>query len=99
MWPIFINDFARFGHQAPITDLNTLSLERCVSVGGQDRSLRLWKIAEESQLVFRANPGASQGGGEGLERCAIIQEDKWVTGSDYGYTALFNKSSYLIRSP
>ena len=31
--------------------------ERCVSVGGRDRSARCWKVVEETQLVFRGGSG------------------------------------------
>lgn len=42
-----------FGHQDEVVDVAALSLERCVSVGARDRTARLWKVVEESQLVFR----------------------------------------------
>ncbi|WFD24828.1 pre-rRNA processing protein [Malassezia equina] len=42
-----------FGHQEAIQDLSCLRAERAVTVGGRDRTCRLWKIREESQLVFR----------------------------------------------
>lgn len=45
----------RFGHQDAITGLDSLSRERCVTAGGRDRSVRVWKIAEESQLVFHGH--------------------------------------------
>lgn len=45
----------RFGHQDAITGLDCLSRERCVTTGGRDRSVRVWKIAEESQLVFHGH--------------------------------------------
>lgn len=44
-----------FGHQDAITALDSLSRERCVTAGGRDRSVRVWKIAEESQLVFHGH--------------------------------------------
>lgn len=44
-----------FGHQDAITGLDSLSRERCVTAGGRDRSVRVWKIAEESQLVFHGH--------------------------------------------
>jgi ribosomal RNA-processing protein 9 len=45
-----------FGHQGDITGLVPTpgGGERCVTVG-RDRSLRLWKVPEQSQLVFRAH--------------------------------------------
>lgn len=42
-----------FGHQDEILDVDALAQERCVSVGARDRTARLWKVAEETQLVFR----------------------------------------------
>lgn len=47
----FIN---RFGHQDKVLGIDSLSKERCITCGARDRSLRLWKIPEESQLVFNA---------------------------------------------
>lgn len=44
-----------FGHQDAITGLDCLSRERCVTAGGRDGSVRVWKIAEESQLVFHGH--------------------------------------------
>lgn len=43
---------SRFGHQDVITGLDSLSRECCVTAGGRDGTVRLWKIPEESQLVF-----------------------------------------------
>ena len=42
-----------FGHQDQVVDLASLALERCVSVGARDRTARLWKVVEQTQLVFR----------------------------------------------
>ena len=36
-----------------MVDLASLALERCVSVGARDRTARLWKVVEQTQLVFR----------------------------------------------
>jgi ribosomal RNA-processing protein 9 len=41
-----------FGHQAEVLSLDVLRSERALT-GGSDRSLRVWKVPEESQLVFR----------------------------------------------
>ena len=43
---------ARFGHQDPITGIDCLARERPISSGGCDKSVRSWKIVEESQLVY-----------------------------------------------
>ncbi|KAJ1649230.1 pre-rRNA processing protein [Dispira simplex] len=42
-----------FGHQDAITSIAALSREQAVTTGGRDRTLRLWKFAEETQLVYR----------------------------------------------
>ncbi|KAF9037379.1 WD40 repeat-like protein [Hymenopellis radicata] len=42
-----------FGHQDNIVDLDALRNETCVSVGARDKTVRYWKIVDETQLVFR----------------------------------------------
>lgn len=48
-----------FGHQDEVVDISAVGgrEERCVSVGARDRSARVWKVVEESQLVFRGGAG------------------------------------------
>lgn len=43
-----------FGHQDKIYDISVLKNELAVTAGGRDKTLRYWKIKDESQLVFRA---------------------------------------------
>src|SRR5260221_6265635 len=50
-----------FGHQDCIASLDALRGELVISAGGMDKTVRYWKIPEESQLVFR-------GGGESKTR-------------------------------
>ncbi|CCM05380.1 uncharacterized protein FIBRA_07596 [Fibroporia radiculosa] len=47
-----------FGHQAPVLSLDTLRNETAVSSGGRDKTVRYWKIPEETQLVFRGGGGS-----------------------------------------
>lgn len=42
-----------FGHQDHVLALDALRGATCVSVGGRDKTARYWKIADETQLVFR----------------------------------------------
>ncbi|KAF8153274.1 Rnu3ip2 protein [Crassisporium funariophilum] len=42
-----------FGHQDHVLGLDALRGETCVSVGGRDKTVRYWKIVDETQLVFR----------------------------------------------
>lgn len=89
-----------FGHQDEVVDIDALAAERCVSVGARDRTARLWKVAEETQLVFRggatgkkAIPGVDPRSllNEGsMDRIAMIDDDLFVTGSDNGAIALWS---------
>ena len=42
-----------FGHQDHVLALDALRADTCVSVGGRDKTVRYWKIVDETQLVFR----------------------------------------------
>ncbi|KZS87993.1 WD40 repeat-like protein [Sistotremastrum niveocremeum HHB9708] len=42
-----------FGHQDPILSIDSLRGEVALSCGGRDKSVRYWKIGDETQLVFR----------------------------------------------
>jgi len=64
--------------------IDALFFERCVTVGSGDRTCRLWKIAKESQLVFRAGDKKEVHPGGGLDAVAMIDEDNFLTGSDNG---------------
>src|ERR1700691_1012081 len=71
-----------FGHQDAVLSMDALRNETVISVGARDTSVRFWKIADESQLVFRGGRRSAvrellDGGGlEGL------QEDKDGDGDD-----------------
>jgi len=41
-----------FGHQDTVLGLDALRAETAVSVGGRDKTVRFWKIVEETQMVF-----------------------------------------------
>ena len=68
----------RFGHQDAITGLDALSRERAVTCGGRDTSCRVWKLVEESQLVF-------SGHRDSIDCIRLINEEHWVTGGQDGY--------------
>jgi ribosomal RNA-processing protein 9 len=48
-----------FGHQDAIPSVASFASERCVSVGARDRSARVWKIVDETQLVYQVTGDAS----------------------------------------
>ncbi|KAJ3615500.1 hypothetical protein Zmor_016368 [Zophobas morio] len=76
-----------FGHQDSVMCVDTLSRDRAISVGGRDRSLRLWKISEESQLVFD-----SKGHVGNIECCCMINENTFVTCGEDGKIFLWTTS-------
>ncbi|KAI0689539.1 WD40-repeat-containing domain protein [Cytidiella melzeri] len=61
-----------FGHQAPVLHIDTLLRETAVSVGGRDKSVRYWKVPEESQLVFR---GGGRSGWEDVLEGQDLEDD------------------------
>jgi ribosomal RNA-processing protein 9 len=70
-----------FGHQDCVTCLDALRGETAVSSGGQDRTIRYWKIVDETQLVFR-------GGGRskmrellesgGIDDVELMDDEGWA---------------------
>ncbi|ETW09033.1 hypothetical protein H310_01501 [Aphanomyces invadans] len=82
-----------FGHQNEITAIDCLQKDRVVSVG-RDASLRVWKIPEETQLVFH--------GSGSLDSLAMVSDEYYVTGDDGGSLSLwFNgkkKPTYVVRA-
>lgn len=80
-----------FGHQDIIPDICSLAQERCVTIGARDRTARLWKIIDESQLVFRSPAQKSLEFAEGSIDCvAMLDEQHFVTGSDNGSISLWS---------
>jgi ribosomal RNA-processing protein 9 len=83
-----------FGHQAEVNGLDALYKERIVSCG-RDRSVRMWKIPEETQLVFYGNSGS-------MDCVKMINDEHYVTGGDDGSLSLwFNgkkKPVHVVRN-
>ena len=71
-----------FGHQDSICGIDCGSRERCITVGGRDATARLWKIVEESQLVFNG-PQSS------LDCVKLLNEEHWVTAGEDGHLAVW----------
>lgn len=72
---------ALFGHQAEVLALASLDRERVVSVGA-DSTCRVWKIVEQSQLVFHGHRGA-------IEAVALLNDNIWVAGGQDGAVSLW----------
>jgi len=63
----------RFGHQTGVTSIDALSRERAITAGGSDCSLRIWKITEESQLIYNGHK-------ESIECVKYINDEHFVSG-------------------
>ena len=87
-----------FGHQDRVLGIDAGSRERAITVGGRDRTVRVWKIVEESQLVFNA-PGSS------VDLVKLLNEEHWVTAGEDGHLAVWGAMrkkplalvNYLLR--
>jgi len=71
--------FYRFGHQNAITSIDALSRERAITSGGYDGTIRIWKIVEESQLIFNAHNV-----GNSIDAVKLINEENFFSGGDDG---------------
>ncbi|XP_076909329.1 U3 snoRNP-associated protein-like EMB2271 isoform X2 [Bidens hawaiensis] len=83
-----------FGHQSDVLTIDCLRKERVLTVG-RDRTMHLWKVPEESQLVFRA-PASS------LECCCFVNNDEFLSGSDDGsvqhWSVLKKKPLHMMKN-
>lgn len=67
----------RYGHQSAITSIDALARERAITSGGSDCSIRIWKIVEESQLVYNGHRG-------NIETVKLINEENFLSSGDDG---------------
>ncbi|OWK02694.1 hypothetical protein Celaphus_00010488 [Cervus elaphus hippelaphus] len=87
VWNVAENSYVEtlFGHQDAVAALDALSRECCVTAGGRDGTVRVWKIPEESQLVFYGHQGS-------IDSIQLINEEHMVSGADDGSVALWGLS-------
>lgn len=91
-----------FGHQDHVIAVSALSADQCVSVGAQDRSARLWRVVDETQLKFLGDSSSRDTYQTGSLDCvAALPPSHFVTGSDSGAISLWNvhrkKASFTIQ--
>ena len=77
-----------FGHQDHVVGLDTLRAETAVSCGARDRTVRFWKIVDETQLVFRGGGTSKmrevlEGGIDGLNDEGESETKKTTTTTRY----------------
>ncbi|KAJ6682763.1 U3 SMALL NUCLEOLAR RNA-INTERACTING PROTEIN 2 [Salix koriyanagi] len=70
-----------FGYQSEVLTIDCLWQERVLAVG-RDRSMQLFKVHDESRLIFRSSTSS-------LECCCFIDNSEFVSGSDDGNIELW----------
>lgn len=76
-----------FGHQDTITSIDTLYKDRVVTSGGSD--LRIWKITEETQLIYNGHTG-------NIDNVKMLNEENFISGGDDGQICVW---SVLRKKP
>jgi len=66
-----------FGHQTEVTCIDMLQKDRIVTAGGMENIARVWKIQEETQLIFNGICGS-------MDTIKKIDSAHFVTGGDSG---------------
>jgi WD40 repeat protein len=77
-----------YGHQAEVLGIDSLNAERAVSCG--DTSCHVWKVVEQSQLIFHGHNSS-------IDCISLVNEENFVTGSQDGYVFLTLLSLYFIN--
>ncbi|KAJ5172474.1 hypothetical protein N7492_005067 [Penicillium capsulatum] len=80
-----------FGHQDHVTGIAAMTIDECLSVGSRDRTARIWKVVDETQLVFRGGASKKAPYHENtMDCCAALPPNHFVTGSDSGSISLWS---------
>ncbi|KAK5943538.1 pre-rRNA processing protein [Knufia obscura] len=92
-----------FGHQDHVLAVSAMAQDQCVSIGARDRSARLWKVVDETQLKFLGDSSRNDEYQTGSLDCvAAISPQNFVTGSDSGALQLWSmhkkKSLFTIQT-
>ncbi|CDW53604.1 U3 small nucleolar RNA interacting protein 2 [Trichuris trichiura] len=81
-----------YGHEAPVQDVDSLARQRAITCGGRDHTIRIWKVLEDSQLVFYTEKFCWGS----IDTVRLISEDHFVAGSSSGCLSLW---SVFRKSP
>lgn len=80
-----------FGHQDHVLSVASMMTDQCISVGARDRTARLWKVVDETQLVFRGlSSRKEEYQTNNIECITAIPPTHFVTGSDSGALSLWS---------
>lgn len=79
-----------YGHESSIQSIDAMFKSQVVSVG-EDKTLRFWKIEEESQLIFKGHKNS-------IDCMRMFSESTYFTGSQDGSLGLWLKSKKKPKS-
>lgn len=79
-----------FGHQDHVVSVKSMAMDQCVSVGARDRTARLWKVVDETQLIFRGGSTKTSYVDGSIDCIAVIPPTHFITGSDSGTISLWS---------
>lgn len=80
-----------FGHQDHVVGVSAMGADQCVSVGARDKSARLWRVVDETQLKFLGDSARHDEYHTGSLDCiAALPPQHFVTGSDAGAITLWS---------
>ncbi len=74
-----------FGHQSGVVSVDCLAGERPLTAGGFDRSVRIFKVPEETHLVFNGHTAP-------IDVARYVTDSTFVTGSQDGSLCLWDTS-------
>jgi ribosomal RNA-processing protein 9 len=67
-----------------VTCIDALSRERALTGGGRDNSIRIWKIVEESQLVYNGHYNGN------IDAVKLSNEENFISGGEDGTLCTWN---------
>jgi ribosomal RNA-processing protein 9 len=73
-----------YGHQSEINAIDALHRPRAITAGA-DNTVRVWRVIQESQLVFRGHSAS-------IDAVRFLNENAFFSGSQDGSVALWNSS-------
>lgn len=73
-----------FGHQAGLHGIDAWRKEKAVTCG-EDRTCRVWKLTEDSHLMFKGHSAS-------IDAVGLLSEESWVSGGQDGAVALWQAS-------
>lgn len=66
-----------FGHQDTVQAIDANTREKAITAGGRDNTIRIFKIPEETQLVYRGHHGS-------IDCIALLSDEYFISGGDDG---------------